>query len=210
MDESEVRSWRRATRAALIERRMAVPPATRRQWGAAIEPALEALIRGSGARTVGFYWPFKAEFDPRAMVTRLLDAGFRAALPVVVEKKRPMIFRLWTPRTEMTNGIWDIPVPKDSAAVVPDLLLAPVVGFDAAHYRLGYGGGYFDRTLGSLSPRPIAVGVGFELGRLETIFPQGFDVPMRHVVTEAGVDAVLPPPPQAGEGRGGGNSPPRP
>lgn len=197
MDATEVKSWRRTTRAALIERRMAVPPATRRQWAAAIEPALEALIRGSGARTVGFYWPFKAEFDPRATVKRLLASGFRAALPVVVEKKQPMIFRLWTPATEMTNGIWDIPVPKDSETVVPDLLLAPVVGFDAAHYRLGYGGGYFDRTLGSLAPRPIAIGVGFELGRLATIYPQSFDVPMNHVVTEAGVDAVASPPPAA-------------
>jgi 5-formyltetrahydrofolate cyclo-ligase len=188
MDEAEVKQWRRATRAALIERRMAAPPATRREWARAIEPALEAVIRASGARTIGFYWPFKAEFDPRPLIIRLLDGGFRAALPVVVEKNRPMIFRLWTPTTEMTSGIWDIPIPKDSATVVPDLLLAPVVGFDAARYRLGYGGGYFDRTLGSLAPRPRAIGVGFELGRLATIHPQGFDVPMNHIVTEAGAD----------------------
>jgi 5-formyltetrahydrofolate cyclo-ligase len=77
------------------------------------------------------------------------------------------------------------------------------VGFDAAGYRLGYGGGYFDRTLASLTPRPHAIGVGFELGRLETIYPQPFDIPMEAVVTEAS----LPPPP-AGEGRGGGNPPP--
>jgi 5-formyltetrahydrofolate cyclo-ligase len=201
MDEGEVKRWRRATRAALIERRMAVAPATRRQWAAAIEPALEALIRARGARTIGFYWPFKAEFDPRPLVARLLDGGLRAALPVVVEKNRPMIFRLWTPSTEMTSGIWDIPVPKDSASVIPDLVLAPVVGFDASRYRLGYGGGYFDRTLASLAPRPVAIGVGFELGRLATIHPQGFDVPMDHVVTEAGADLSLPPP-RASEGRG--------
>lgn len=187
MDESDVKAWRRATRAALIERRMATPPKTRRQWGAAIEPRLEALVRASAARTIGIYWPFKAEFDPRPLATRLLGDGFRIALPVVIEKKRPMIFRLWTPETPMTSGIWDIPVPADSETVVPELLMAPVVGFDAARYRLGYGGGYFDRTLGSLSPRPVAIGVGFELGRLETIFPQPFDVPMNHIVTEAGV-----------------------
>jgi 5-formyltetrahydrofolate cyclo-ligase len=186
MDAADVKQWRRATRAALIERRMAVPPATRRAWASAIEPSLEALIRSSGVRTVGFYWPFKAEFDPRPLVARLLDGGLRAALPVVVEKNRPMIFRLWTPATEMTSGIWDIPIPKDSETVIPDLLLAPVVGFDAARYRLGYGGGYFDRTLGSLAPRPLAIGVGFELGRLATIYPQSFDVPMTHIITEAG------------------------
>ena len=187
MEGGELKAWRRATRAALIERRMATSPETRRSWAAAIEPALEELIRGSGARSVGFYWPFKAEFDPRPMIGRLLGSGFEAALPVVVEKNRPMIFRLWTPGCEMTSGIWDIPIPKDTPEIVPDLVLAPVVGFDAANYRLGYGGGYFDRTLGALAPRPRAVGVGFEFGRLDTIHPQSFDVPMNHIVTEAGV-----------------------
>jgi len=201
---AEVKAWRRETRARLIEARMAVPLATRRAWGAAIETALESLLRASAARTLGVYWPMKAEFDPRPLVMRLLGAGFRAALPVVVEKNRPMVFRLWTPEAAMTSGIWDIPIPKDTEEVRPELVLAPVVGFDRAKFRLGYGGGYFDRTLGSLAPRPVAIGIGFELGRLATIHPQGFDVPMDHIVTEAGVDARPSPSPLAGEGRGGG------
>jgi hypothetical protein len=105
----------------------------------------------------------------------------------VLEKKQPMIFRLWTQATEMTSGIWDIPVPKDSETVVPDLVLAPVVGFDEARYRLGYGGGYFDRTLAALERRVLAIGIGFEALRLPTIYPQPHDIPMDFVVTEAGI-----------------------
>ncbi len=178
-------AWRRATRSALIERRMAAPPAERRAWSAAIEPRLEAVIAETRARLVGFYWPFRAEFDPRPLVERLLAAGQRVALPVVVEPKTPMVFRPWSPGCKMTTGVWDIPIPDTEETVLPDLVMAPLVGFDGARYRLGYGGGYFDRTLAALSPKPFAVGIGFELGRLETVFPQPHDIAMDAVVTEA-------------------------
>jgi 5,10-methenyltetrahydrofolate synthetase len=69
--------------------------------------------------------------------------------------------------------------------VTPQAVLAPLVGFDRECYRLGYGGGYFDRTLAALLPRPLAIGVGFELSLIETIYPQDFDVPMDLIVTEA-------------------------
>ena len=185
MERSEIMAWRRATRATLIERRMAAPPAERRAWSAAIEPRLEAVIVETRARLVGFYWPFRAEFDPRPLVGRLLAAGLRVALPVVVEPKKPMVFRPWSPGCAMTNGVWDIPIPDTEETVLPDLVMAPLVGFDAMRYRLGYGGGYFDRTLATLNPKPFAVGVGFELGRLETVFPQPHDIAMDAVVTEA-------------------------
>jgi 5-formyltetrahydrofolate cyclo-ligase len=187
MDWPEVKQWRRERRAELIARRMAVPAATRRAWGAVIEQAIAELIASSKRQTIGFYWPFKAEFDPRPLVRRLISDGLRAALPAVIEKKAPMEFRLWTPESEMEDGIWNIPVPKRRDVVVPDLVLAPVVGFDAESYRLGYGGGYFDRTLAVLAPRPMAVGVGFELGRLATVYPQAHDIPMNAVATEAGL-----------------------
>jgi 5-formyltetrahydrofolate cyclo-ligase len=67
------------------------------------------------------------------------------------------------------------------------MVLAPLVGFDGTSYRLGYGGGYFDRTLAALTPRPFAIGVGFEIQRLETVYPQPFDIPMDLIVTEAGL-----------------------
>jgi 5,10-methenyltetrahydrofolate synthetase len=85
----------------------------------------------------------------------------------------------------MTKGIYGIAVPRESRQVTPDIVIVPVLGFDAANYRLGYGGGYFDRTLTILEPRPMAVGVGFEAARLDTIFPRAHDIAMDVVVTEA-------------------------
>jgi 5,10-methenyltetrahydrofolate synthetase len=81
--------------------------------------------------------------------------------------------------------VWNIPIPEIRDIVVPQAVLAPLVGFDRQCYRLGYGGGYFDRTLATLSPRPLAIGVGYEISQLETIFPQSFDIPMDVIVTEA-------------------------
>lgn len=79
-----------------------------------------------------------------------------------------------------------IPQPVEQVTLDTDLLLVPVNGFDAKGYRIGYGGGYFDRTLASLSPQPLTVGVGFELSRLESIEPQAHDRPLDWIVTEAG------------------------
>ncbi|MGC8477188.1 MAG: 5-formyltetrahydrofolate cyclo-ligase [Acetobacteraceae bacterium] len=184
----DVRSWRRDTRTALLERRMAASPGQRAAWGARIESHLGPLLRGLPGRTIGFYWPFKGEFDARALVTQLLaTAPWRAGLPVVSARNAPLLFRPWVPGCEMESGVLGIPVPKSPAALVPDILLAPLVGFDAANYRLGYGGGYFDRTLAALSPRPQAIGVGFEISRLDSVYPQPHDIPMDFIVTEAGV-----------------------
>jgi 5-formyltetrahydrofolate cyclo-ligase len=86
----------------------------------------------------------------------------------------------------MEAGVYDIPVPKERPIVLTDLVLAPLGGFDGQRYLLGYGGGYFDRTLAALQPRPAAIGVGFELGRLDTVHPQPHDIAMTAIVTEAG------------------------
>ena len=185
MDWPEVKAWRKALRVDLVARRMATHPTTRREWSAGIEHHLEAAITARDAQVIGFYWPIKAEFDARPLMTRLVVAGRRTALPVVLAPKRPMEFRLWTPATPMESGVWDIPVPRPRDLVAPDLVLAPVVGFDDACYRLGYGGGYFDVTLASLTPRPFAIGVGFAFQHLETVHPQPHDIPMDAIATEA-------------------------
>jgi 5-formyltetrahydrofolate cyclo-ligase len=145
------------------------------------------VLRQRPVRTVGVYWAFRAEFDPRLLVERLLAEGAAAALPVVVDKKGPLEYRRWRPGDPLVDGVWGIPVPERRETVVPDAVLAPLVGFDRRCYRLGYGGGYFDRTLAALRPRPLAIGVGFELSRIDTIHPQDFDVPMDLIVTEAGI-----------------------
>jgi len=180
-------AWRKERRAELIARRQAADPALRRAWGEGIERALHAVIAERAPSVLSFYWPFRAEFDARPLVRDLLGQGWRAALPVVIQKKSPLEFRLWTPEAPMVDGIWNIPVPRDGAVVRPDLVLAPVVGFDAARYRLGYGGGYYDRTLVTFDPRPFVIGIGFEFARLDTIFPQPFDQRMDAIVTETGI-----------------------
>jgi 5-formyltetrahydrofolate cyclo-ligase len=86
----------------------------------------------------------------------------------------------------MQRGIWAIPIPADRLPVQPTVLLVPLLGFDERGYRLGYGGGYFDRTLAVARPRPLTIGVGYELGRLPTIYPQPHDIPMDAIVTDAG------------------------
>jgi 5-formyltetrahydrofolate cyclo-ligase len=188
-DWKTIQTWRKAERARLIERRMATPLAERRAWSAAIEQSLAQLLAERGPRTIGFYWPFKAEFDPRSIVRRLVEGGSQAALPVVLAPKTAMEFRLWQPDAAMAIGVYDIPYPAERNVVVPDLVLAPLVGFDAAKYRLGYGGGYFDRTLAVLQPRPFAIGIGFQFTRLATVHPQPHDLAMDAIVTEAGVFA---------------------
>ena len=87
----------------------------------------------------------------------------------------------------MGKGVYDIPVPVGTDIVVPQALIMPPVGFDAAGYRLGYGGGFYDRTLASITPRPLTIGVAYELSRLPTIHPQDFDLAMDYVVTERGI-----------------------
>ena len=86
----------------------------------------------------------------------------------------------------MEPGFWNIPVPVGTPEVTPDIVLAPVVGFDPACFRLGYGGGYFDRTLAALDPHPLAIGVGLAGSRIATIYPQPHDIPMAAIVTEEG------------------------
>jgi 5,10-methenyltetrahydrofolate synthetase len=109
---------------------------------------------------------------------------------VVVAPEAAMIFRLWTPDTPMTADRHGIPIPAGSDTVVPDVVLLPLVAFDPQGYRLGYGGGYFDRTLAAMSPRPLALGVGFEVARVDSVRPQPHDIRLDAIVTEA--DIVMP------------------
>jgi 5-formyltetrahydrofolate cyclo-ligase len=134
---------------------------------------------------LGICWPFKAEFDARPLAERLRGQGWKIALPAVVDKREPLEYRLWEPGMAMASGVYDIPVPEARNVVRPDVVLAPLVGFDAENYRLGYGGGYFDRTLAALAPRPVAIGVGFEVQHLDSVHPRPHDIPMDVIVTEA-------------------------
>jgi 5-formyltetrahydrofolate cyclo-ligase len=186
MEGAELKAWRRAERERLIALRQALPPVERQRWGARIDTALRGLLAGRPG-VLGIYWPFRAEFDPRPLVDWAVAGGRTVALPVVVDKKGPLEYRAWRPGETLVDGVWNIPVPEKREIVRPAVVLAPLVGFDDACYRLGYGGGYFDRTLAALSPPPVAIGIGFEVQRLATIYPQSFDAPMDLIVTEAGI-----------------------
>lgn len=186
MDPAAVRVWRKAERQRLLALRTATAPAERRLWGQRIEERLRLLLAEKLGIVLGVYWPFQAEFDPRPLIDWLIAMGSAVALPAVVDKKGPLEYRAWRPGETLVDGVWNIPIPEKREVVVPQAVLAPLVGFDQHCYRLGYGGGYFDRTLAALTPRPWAIGVGFELSRLETIYPQGFDIPMDLIITEAG------------------------
>jgi 5-formyltetrahydrofolate cyclo-ligase len=105
-------------------------------------------------------------------------------LPAVIEKGAPVEFRSWRPGAPMGRDLWKIPVPRERALLRPDALLVPLVGFDGEGYRLGYGGGYYDRTLAALVPRPFCVGLGFDFGQLPSIVPQPHDIRMDVIVTE--------------------------
>ena len=185
----DVKAWRKDRRAELIALRKAIPLETQRAEDERVAallldgfPMLEGMI-------LGFYWPFNGEVDPRIAVHRLRERGTRTALPVVVEKNSPLEFREWTPGVATVPGVFGLPVPQ-SPVLVPDAVLMPPVGFDAAGYRLGYGGGYFDRTLAALSPRTLKIGLAREVSRIDTIHPQPHDIRMDYVITAAGIHEV--------------------
>jgi 5,10-methenyltetrahydrofolate synthetase len=187
---TDLTQWRKEQRALLLERRLSSPAAARAAWSRAITGHLEGGFPSLNRLVVGFCWPFKAEFDARALVRGLRDRGARAALPAVVAKGQPLQFREWWPGAAMKPAVLGIPVPDGTPVLVPDAVLIPPVGFSDQGWRLGYGGGYFDTTLAALSPQPLKIGVAYELSRIPTIHPQPHDIAMDFVVTEAGIHAV--------------------
>jgi 5-formyltetrahydrofolate cyclo-ligase len=183
-DWPAVKAWRAPTRTALLARRAALEIEDRQQRGARAKERLCADIDLKPYRVLGIYWPIRAEIDVRDIAIRHIEAGGIAALPVVVHKNAPVEFWPWEPGTSMRRGFWNIPVPASGTAVRPDALIIPLVGFDAACFRLGYGGGYYDRTLAALSPRPLRIGLAYSEAQIPTIYPQPHDIPMSLVVTD--------------------------
>lgn len=183
-------AWRRALRHEMVARRAALSDAEHAGLSARIVEHLLAALPLPGV--VAFCWPIKHEPDVRAVVERWAVLGARAALPVVVAEDAPLAFRLWTAETPLEPDRYGIPTPVAGDFAQPDTLLLPLNGFDATGYRLGYGGGFFDRTLAALSPRPLAVGVGFEINRLASIRPESHDQRLDWIVTEAGAVRSVP------------------
>jgi 5,10-methenyltetrahydrofolate synthetase len=203
---NDVLERRADMRARALAAREAVPVSVRAVREAAIAKHLDELFvrltspdfpgeaggtvvpaAAGSLRVLAFCWPFRAEADLRGWVEHWLaaDAARVAVLPVVVAKDAPLVFRRWQPGMTLALDRYGIPFPAAGPTLEPDLVLVPLNAFDARGYRLGYGGGYFDRTLVSL--RAITVGVGFELGRVADVLPQAHDRALDWLVTEAGV-----------------------
>lgn len=180
----EIRAWRKATREELIRQRLAQGADERHRRGAIIVDRLLELPEIASAAVLGIYWPIRGEIDVRRVAERNIEAGGQVALPVVVEKGAPLEFWRWHPDAPLTRGLWNIPVPRDREPVTPDVLIVPLVGFDSACYRLGYGGGYYDRTLAAAKSRPLTVAITYANAQLASIYPQPHDIPMNRIVTD--------------------------
>jgi 5,10-methenyltetrahydrofolate synthetase len=199
----DVARWRKAERERLIATRSAFAQEKRAEHAIAVAQALDQILAGaatldapsldapslnaqppnSPSPTVSVYWPIRGEPDLRPWMRALSLRGLRVALPVAVALGQALVFREWRPDARLARGLWGIPHPADGDLVVPSIVIAPLVGFDRECYRLGYGGGFFDRTLAALSPKPLVIGVGHPSAALCTIYPQAHDVPMDWIVT---------------------------
>ena len=213
MDPEELKAFRAELRARKLAERQALGQPARAAKTAAIEENLRGLLAGrSGVlafralafrvlafRVLAFTWPISGEADLRPWTEEFLRGGEgrRLALPEVVRRGQPMVFREWRPGCPLREQRFGVMVPAEGELLRPEVILLPPVAFDRAGYRLGYGGGYYDRTLAALAPRPLAVGVGFELSACETIHPQPWDVRLDLVVTEAGIRDFREEPPRA-------------
>ncbi|WP_296638583.1 5-formyltetrahydrofolate cyclo-ligase [Roseovarius sp.] len=186
--------WRKSERLRLRGLRDALSVAARQEIGRAISDHLRTVVQekfnGARGKVLSCYWPIKGEPDLRELMAEWHENGVLIALPSVEVKAAPLVFRRWTPETQMVRGDWNIPVPPPEAEqVTPDITLAPMIGWTTECYRLGYGGGYFDRTLAALDPRPVSIGIALSAAQIGTIYPQPHDIPLDLVVTDTGLRA---------------------
>jgi 5-formyltetrahydrofolate cyclo-ligase len=179
----DVARWRKAERERLIAARLALSAGYRAARAGAIANDLDRLIAPDPEAIISVYLPIRGEPDLRSWMRAKWDRGVRIALPVALAPRQPLQFREWRPDGPLAHGLWKIPYPSDGAEVVPTVILAPVVGFDATCYRLGYGGGFFDRTLACMTGKPLVIGIGYPEALIPTIFPQPHDIPMNRIVT---------------------------
>jgi len=186
MDRAEILSWRKKKREELIASRMAMPQAAHVEANAAIARRIDTCLDDIEPCLVGAYWPFRREFNVLPVLDRLIAQGFSIALPVVLGKGRPLEFRNWTRATKLASGVYDIPYPAEGEAVQPKMLIVPLVGFDDEGYRLGYGGGFYDRTLASLATKR-AIGIAYAGQEVAELPCHDHDHPLDSVVTEKGV-----------------------
>jgi len=177
----------------LIQERLDMPD--RAQRADLLQRVMRIWLFDRKETVIGAYWPIKGEFDPLPALHRWKEDGEllddpvlrRIGLPVVDKITKTLTFHAWYPGCDMEEDAYQIPKPKDTEVVVPTLLFVPCVGYGPGGYRLGYGGGFYDRTLAQLQPSPFTVGLGFTNGFIEDMAPEPHDVPLDALLNENGV-----------------------
>jgi 5-formyltetrahydrofolate cyclo-ligase len=181
---------RTALRARLIAAREALPD--RLERAVHLQSVLRVWLVGRREVSIGAYWPIKGEFDPLPALYRWTEGApegvtRRLGLPVADRASGSLRFHVWYPGCPTELDAYDIPKPKDTEEFVPELLVVPCLGYGPAGVRLGYGGGFFDRTLKSIMPRPVTVGVSYTHGFLPLLLPTAQDFQLDAMLTEDGL-----------------------
>jgi len=181
---------RAALRTKLIAARLALTD--RLERAVQLQSVLRVWLVGRREASIGAYWPIKGEFDPLPALYRWTEGApdgvtRRIGLPVADRETRQLRFHVWYPGCPTELDAYDIPKPKDTEEFAPEILVVPCLGFGPGGVRLGYGGGFFDRTLASLNPRPVTVGVSFTHGFLPLLRSSPQDLPLDAMLTEDGV-----------------------
>jgi len=179
-----------ALRRRLLARRAACAdnPQNVRAFEAVLRAWLARYMAQRSAQTIGAYWPVRGEFDPLPVLRECVAArGSVIALPVVDMARRTLRFHAWQPGGAMANNAFGIAEPVDTPQASPDLLLVPALGWAAGGWRLGYGGGFYDRTLAAFAARPFAAALCWHCGRMDDFVPEAHDVALDAILTEAGM-----------------------
>jgi 5-formyltetrahydrofolate cyclo-ligase len=184
---------KKALREALVAQRLEMPD--RLERADLLQRVMRIWLVGRTDTVIGAYWPIKGEFDPLPALHRWKEDGElldgpqlkRIGLPVVNKQHKTMTFHAWYPGCPMEEDAYGILKPQATELVFPTLLFVPCVGYAAGGYRLGYGGGFYDRMLASLDPKPFTVGLGFTQGYLDEFEPEAHDVPLDAILNDNGV-----------------------
>jgi len=182
----KVKGWRKQQRDRLIAIRNSLNES---QHAVSSKSVADQLLRSGWLNkhnSISFFWPMQGEIDLRPLMTELVKQGITAVLPVITERNQPLEFWQWTPGEPLSgDGLWGIPIPSVRRAVNPELLLVPMLGFDNQGHRLGFGGGYYDRSIAAMQTPPVCIGVCCEYGHMHSIYPQAHDVPMHAIASES-------------------------
>jgi 5-formyltetrahydrofolate cyclo-ligase len=168
--------------------RNSVDAERRAEWSRAAAGHALGALHPHGGLTIGGYWAIGSEADPLPLLVALRFAGHRVALPVVTGPNEALVFRLWSADAPLVPSGFGTSAPGlEAETVAPDLLIMPLLGFDPSGTRLGYGGGYYDRTIAQMPNRPVLLGFGFSGQRCDAIPAEPHDIALDAVVTETGL-----------------------